>query len=218
MKDTDRLLRDAVTTALELDVKIDLTHVGVIANDGAVTLVGFVRSPVQKREAVQAARRVPGIAAVADELEVRPPGSPARTDAEIAEDIARWRRWAMLPPTVTATVRDGRVTIRGDVVSAEQRDEAERVYRKVHGVRSVTNHLEVRADPVPDAGEVERRADDAIRTIADSDARSVHAAIENGTVRLTGTVRSQAERLAAERAAASVSGVSGIANEIVVVP
>ena len=218
MKDTDKVLRDAVIKALELEVKVDLTHVGVIANDGAVTLVGFVRSPVQKLEAVRAAGRVPGIAAVADELEVRPAGGPARTDAEIAEDIARWRQWAMLPPTVTATVRDGHVTLRGDVVSTEQRQEAERVFRKVHGVRGVKNNVEVRTDPVPDAREVERRADDAIRTLADTDARSIQATVENGTVRLTGTVRSQAESLEAERAAASVSGVTGIANEIVVRP
>lgn len=218
MKDTDNLLRDAVVTALEHDVNIDRTHVGVLANNGAVTLVGFVRTPLQKRAVIRAAGRVPGIAAIADELEVRPPGGRARTDVEIAEDIARWREWAMLPPTVTATVREGDVTLHGDVVSQQQRHEAERVFGKVHGVHSVKNALKVRANPVADAQEIERRADDAIRTLADADARSIHATVAEGTVRLTGTVRSAAESVAAERAAASVSGVVEVSNEIVVTP
>jgi osmotically-inducible protein OsmY len=218
MKDTDKLLRDVVLAALEQEVEIDRAHIGVIANDGAVALVGFVRSPMQKRAAVRAAARVPGIAAVADELDVRPPGGPARTDAEIAEDIARWRQWAMLPPTLTATVRNGHVTLRGDVVSDEQRHEADRVFRKVHGVHGVKNALHVRAEAVPDDREIERRADDAIRTLADTDARSIHATVVDGTVRLTGTVRSEAESVAAERAASSVSGVIEVANEIAVVP
>jgi osmotically-inducible protein OsmY len=218
MKDTDKVLRDAVLKALELDVKIDPAHVGVVVNDGAVTLIGFVRSPVQKRAAVRAVGGVPGVAAVADDLEVRPPGGPVRSDSEIAEDIARWRRWAMVPPTVHADVRDGHVTLRGDVDADEQRRDAERVFAKVHGVRTVTNRIGVLPHRAPDPREVERRADDAIRTLADVDGRSIHATVEGGTVRLTGTVNSEAESLAAERAAASAPGVTAVANEIVVTP
>jgi osmotically-inducible protein OsmY len=216
MKDSDKVLRDAVLTALELEVKIDTAHVGVIVNDGAVTLGGFVRSPMQKREAVRVVGRVPGVVALAVELEVRPPGGPTRTDAEIAEDIARWRQWAMLSPTVNARVRDGHVTLHGDVDTAEQRHEAERVFTRVHGVRKVTNRIHVLAQRTPDAKDVERRADDAIRTLAGGDARSLHATVEGATVRLTGTVHSEAESLAAERAAASAAGVTAVANDIVV--
>jgi osmotically-inducible protein OsmY len=218
MRETDRVLRNAVANVLEADVKVEMTHAAVIANDGAVTLIGFVRSPRQKREAVRAAGRVPGVIAVADELQVRPPGGPARTDAEIAEDIARWRMWAMIPPTVRADVRDGRVTLRGDVDTDEQRHEAEHVFESIHGVRKVVNRIAVVPQRAPDAREVERRADDAIRTIADGDARSIHATVEGATVRLTGTVHSETESLAAERAAASAPGVTAVANDIAITP
>jgi osmotically-inducible protein OsmY len=214
----NKALRDAVAKALESEVKIDPTHVGITAAHGAVTLVGFVRSPAQKARAVRAAARVPGVIAVADELEVRPPGSPARADAELAEDLARWREWAMVPASVTIFVRNGRVTLRGDVDSDAQRREAERVAARIRGVRKVTNHIVVRPQPAPDPKEIQSRADDAIRSGADSDARSIRATVEGGTVHLTGKVRTDAESRAAERAAASAPGVTAIVNEIVVAP
>jgi osmotically-inducible protein OsmY len=118
---------------------------------------------------------------------------------------------------VTAEVRDGHVTLHGDVGADEQRHEAERVFKRIHGVRKVTNRISV-VHPAPDAREVERRADDAIRTIADGDARSIHATVEGATVRLTGTVHSETESLAAERAAASAPGVTAVANDIAITP
>lgn len=217
MKSTDRALRDAVMAVLDWDDHVETTNIGVIANNGAVTLTGFVHSPIQQRAAVSAAKHVPGVAVVADELEVRLPGSPMRTDAEIAVDIARERQWSpVIPASVLVTVKDGRVILEGEADAHIQCREAEWLFGGIRGVREVQSRIAVRQQRPPDAREVESRVDDAIRAMADTDARSIHAAVDGETVRLQGTVRTVVERRVAESAAAAAPGVAGVVNEIVI--
>jgi BON domain len=88
---SDKALGDAVRTELEWDPKVDQTHIGVAAADGAVTLTGYVTSYAQEHAAVRAAERIYGVRAVADELEVRLSRPFKRNDTEIAEEISRQR-------------------------------------------------------------------------------------------------------------------------------
>ena len=113
---SDTALREAVSSELDSDPQVDPTHVGVSANEGAITLTGYVASCPQKAAAVRAAERVHGVKAIADEIEVEvlPPGR--MRDSEIAEEIAELLTWGeSVPESVEAEVVKGHVTLRGEV-------------------------------------------------------------------------------------------------------
>jgi osmotically-inducible protein OsmY len=215
----DKELQAAVIRELEWDPRIDTAHIGVSAKEGAVTLTGHVRSYPEKLAAVRAAERVYGVKAVADEIKVKLPGSSHRDDSTLAEEIARELSWnSLVPDTVDAEVRNGFVTLRGDVAWSFERDAAERAVRNVIGVTGVSNLIVVKPRAKPTPSEVEQRVAEAIKRMADLDSRSIWATTTNGTVHLHGTVHTFYEKQLAENAAKSAPGVAEVDNEIAVVP
>ena len=216
---TDNALGDAVRSELEWDPKVDQTHIGVAAADGAVTLTGYVRSYAQEHAAVRAAERIYGVRAVADELEVRLPQPFQRNDTEIAEEISRQGEWnTLIPKAVRAEVKNGAVTLRGEVEWAYQRDATEHALRHLAGVRSVTNLITVKPSGKAETSEIKELVEDAIGRQANVDAHSISVTTEGGTVRLQGRVRSLAESRAAVRAAEAAPGVTLVENDLVVRP
>jgi osmotically-inducible protein OsmY len=216
---SDKELQQAVMRELEWDPKVNESHIGVAVNGGAVTLAGHVPSYSMKLAAIRAAERVFGVKAVADEIEVKLPGNYTRDDTDIAEEIARELNWnTVVPPTVDVEVRSGFVTLRGTVQWSFERAEAERAVRNITGVRGVTNLITVKSTAKPKPTDIEQRVTDAIKRMADLDARSIWVTTSNGTVHLHGHVHSLYEKRVAENAAAAAPGVTNIDNEIVVVP
>jgi VCBS repeat-containing protein len=216
---SDNALGDAVRSELEWDPKVDQTHIGVAAADGAVTLTGYVKSYAQEQAAVRAAERIHGVRAVADELEVRLPQPHKRNDTEIAEEIARQGESnTLIPPAVRAEVKDGAVTLRGEVEWAFQRDDAEEAIRHLAGVRSVTNSITVKPSDKAESGEVKERVENAIERQANIDAHGISVTTEGTTVRLSGRVRSLAESRAAVKAAEAAPGVTLVKNDLEVRP
>jgi len=143
---SDKMLRDAVVEELERDPEVVAKHISVTAIDGAIALGGHVMAYHEKHVAVRAAERVDGVRAVADDIEVREPSLHDRADDEIAEEIAHLRSWGtLIPDSVAAQVRDGRVILHGLVASASERDSAESAVGQLTGVNGVANLLEVRA-------------------------------------------------------------------------
>jgi osmotically-inducible protein OsmY len=185
----EKALQKAVIEELEWDPELDSAHIGVAAKDGAITLSGHVSTYAEKWAAVKAAERVAGVVAVADEIEVRLPSSSKREDTDIAESIARaLRSHVSVPDTVDAEVRDGFVTLRGDVDWSYQRDAAERVARTTVGVKGVSNLITVKPKVKPT--QIEQRIGDAIKRMADLDANQITVTTTDGTVRLQGRVHS----------------------------
>jgi osmotically-inducible protein OsmY len=215
----DNALGDAVRSELEWDPKVDQTHIGVAAADGAVTLTGYVKSYAQEQAAVRAAERIHGVRAVADDLEVRLPQPHKRNDTEIAEEIARQGESnTLIPPAVRAEVKDGAVTLRGEVEWAFQREDTEQAIRHLAGVRSVTNSITVKPSGKAESGEIKERVEDAIERQANIDAHSISVTTEGETVRLRGRVRSLAESRAAVKAAEAAPGVTLVENDLVITP
>jgi osmotically-inducible protein OsmY len=210
----DRTLADDVETELAWDPGLQPENIGVSVHDGAVTLSGFVWSLSEKQAAVRAAERVREVRAVADEIEVRL--TDVEQDPDIAEAILASFRWHTdVPDSVQAEVRDGWVTLRGDVDSNYQRRVAERAAANTRGVTGVTNRITV--TPRSDAADVERRVTDALRRNAALDAEGIWVTTEDSTVTLHGRVHSIQERRAAEDAAWA-PGVSHVHNRITVTP
>jgi VCBS repeat-containing protein len=220
MSTTDEALADAVRSELEWDPKVDQTHIGVAAADGAVTLTGYVRTYPQEHAAVRAAERIHGVRAVADELQVRLSQTLERNDTEIAEAISRKGQWnTLIPQSVSAEVKNGAVTLRGEVEWAFQRDDAAEAIRHLAGVRSVTNDITVKPSGSAESSEVTQRVEDAIGRQANLDARSISVVTtEDGTVHLQGRVRSLAESRAAVQAAEAAPGVKTVENDLAIRP
>jgi osmotically-inducible protein OsmY len=217
--DRDTELQKAVRKELEWDPRVDAGHIGVSVEDGAVMLTGHVDSYAERIAAVRAAERVYGVRVVADEIIVEPPFSDPIDDTELAEEIVRRFRWNLLiPDEVTVEVRNGIVTLRGEVRWSFQRKAAERAVRDVRGVRDVDNQITIKPREKPKAEEVERRIADRIKRMADLEARRIWVTTTDGVVHLHGTVHSLHEKRLAEEAALDVPGVTKIENDLTVVP
>jgi len=181
-----------------------------------VTLSGWVDSYTKKWAAEQAAHRVRGVKAVANDIEVRLPSSSERTDADIAAAVVRALEWdALLPAdTIDVTVTKGFVTLEGAVEWQYQKDEAERVVRRLTGVKGVSNLITVKPRVTP--WELKQKIEQALKRSAETDAQKITVDVDGNKVILKGTVRSWAERQDAERAAWSAPGVLSVDNRIAI--
>lgn len=215
---SDSDIRRDVEDELRWDPDLDPTDIAVTVNNGVVTLAGFVRSYVQKYQAEAAAKRVAGVVGVANDLEVRLAGIDERPDPEIARDaIARiknelpysWEKFRVI-------VKNGWLTLEGDVEWNYQRQRAEEAVRRVRGVKGISNSIEVKPRVAPT--EIRRKIEEALRRAAELDASRITVETTGNEVILRGTVRSWAERQEAERAAWSAPGVAKVDNRIIVSP
>jgi len=197
---------------------LDPTDIAVAVNSGVVTLAGFVRSYMQKYQAEAAAKRVAGAVGVVNDLEVRLPGIDERPDPEIARDaIARLK--SELPfswEKIRLVVKNGFLTLEGEVEWNYQRQRAEEAVRRVRGLKGVTNSIEVKPRVAP--MEIRRKIEEALRRAAELDASRITVETTGNEVILRGTVRSWAERQEAERAAWAAPGVGKVDNQIIVSP
>ena len=81
---TDMELKDDVIAELKYEPIVKVTDIGVLVKNGTVTLNGYVSSYVEKLEAVQAVKRIAGVKAIADDIEIQLPASYHRNDGDIA--------------------------------------------------------------------------------------------------------------------------------------
>jgi osmotically-inducible protein OsmY len=206
-------LRDAVTRQLEWDPEVDASAVGVAATTGTVTLSGFIDTYSEKLAAERAAKRVHGVRAIANDIEVR--RRPERTDADIAQDAARALELRVsVPEHVQAVVENGDLTLTGEVEWLFQKENAEDAVRHILGVRSIENHISV--SPKTAVRDVRHRIVKALHQNADVDARHIRVTVSGDTARLTGMVGTWLQRDSAERAAANAPGIAHVDNRIVV--
>jgi osmotically-inducible protein OsmY len=211
-------IEEDVKAELEWNPDLDATDIAVSVKNGVVTLAGFVKSYTDKYEAEAAAKRVAGVVAVANDLEVRMPSVDERPDPDIARDAAAAVK-SQLPissENIKIIVKNGWVTLEGEIEWQYQRQTAENIVRRIKGVKGVSNTILLKPRAEPE--EVKRKIQEALRRSAEVDANRVEVEAYGSEVILKGTVRSWIEREEAERAAWSAPGVTKVEDRIVVAP
>ena len=139
-------LRQDVLDELEFEPSVDAAHIGVAVEKDVVSLSGHVASYAEKLAAVTATRRIRGVRAIADEIEVRHPSDKKRSDDEIAKRAIVILDWDTVVPNgaVQVIVRGGWVTLTGKVDWQYQKKAAEECVRKLSGLQGVINNIEIR--------------------------------------------------------------------------
>lgn len=218
MVQTDEQIQQEVLRELAYDPSVQPNEIGVAVKDGIVTLTGTVDSFLKRWAAEEAAHRVRGVKAVANDIEVRLPVTSERTDADIAAAVTRALEWDAFVDIdrVEVTVSKGWVTLKGEVDYGFQRADAERVVRRITGVRGVSNLLVVKPRQKPSPDDLKRNIEEALVRSAETDAKHINVEVQGDKVILTGTVRSWAEKQEAERVAWSAPGAAQVENRIVV--
>ena len=214
---TDQQLRTDVLDQLKWEPSIHEEEIATAVKSGVVTLSGHVSSYAEKYAAVRAIERLHGVSAVVDDLEVNLPSEQRRSDTEIAHTAVSALRWDVTVPDdkLKLTVRDGWVTLEGDVMWQYQKSSAERAIRNLVGVKGVTNLIAVRPHKAS-VFDVSDKIKEALKRSAELDAERISISARDGTVTLSGTVHSYAERRDAERAAWSAPGVFEVDDRIAV--
>ena len=213
---TDEQIQRDVFAELKWDARVLPNEIGVAVKNGIVTLTGWVDTYSKRWAAEEAAHRVRGVVAVVNDIEVKLPSTVERTDPDIAAAAIHALRWDAFIPMekIKVTVSKGWVSLEGEVEWQYQKVDAERVVRRLTGVKGVTNLILVK--PRVTASDLKRKIEEALVRSAKTDAEQITVEVEGTKAILRGTVRSWAEKEEAERAAWMAPGITDVDNRIII--
>ncbi len=213
---TDAQIKIDVLSELKYDPYVKVTNIGVLVKDGTVTLNGYAASYSERMEAVRAAKRVAGVMAIADEIEVQFMGSEHHHDTDIAAAATQHIGWSNLIPRdgVQVTVQEGWITLNGEVEWQYQKNAACNVVEHLSGVNGVTNSIVIK--PKVTATAIETAIESAFKRNALLDTYKIRVEPDGHKVTLRGNVRNLAELYEAARVAWAAPGVSEVDNQLTV--
>lgn len=215
MKNNAELQTD-VQNAIKWEPLLNAAEIGVTAKDGVVSLTGVVDSYAKKMEAENAAKKVIGVKALVEKIEVKFPNSWTKTNAEIANEVLTGLKndWSVPNDKVTVKVEDGWVTLEGELPWNYQKEAAKNAVNYLAGVKGVTNNIKIKSES-HDAIE-KKDVEDAIRRSWSVDDSDINVSVSGTTVTLTGTVDSWYQKEEAGRIAWNTPGIWHVKNELAV--
>ncbi len=214
---SDKELTNQIVAALKREPSLDAAQIGVMVEDGVAVLTGYVRTYSEEWIAARTVGRVQGVRGVVDKLTIRLPEVSQRPDPEIERAAVAALHWNDLVPAdrIQVTVKDGVVTLQGEVDWHYQRDAALNAIRHLTGVQRINNQLTLAPSVVP--RDIEADIKQAFIRHAQLDAEQIYVERQGSKVILRGVVRSLAERKDAEEVAWATPGVADVESYLVVV-
>lgn len=215
---TDTEIQEDVMSELRWQPSLSAANIGVAVKSGVVTLSGTVENYAQKLAAERSVKKVLGVRAIAEDMQIGVSPVYSKTDADIAASVVSALQWHSAVPEnrVKAKVENGTVTLEGEVDWDFQRTSAKNAVSNLLGVRDVINLITLKARAA--AHDVTRKITAAFHRSATLDAERVKVDVNGGTVTLRGTVRSFAEKEDAEDAASCAPGVNRVQSFLAVEP
>ncbi len=213
---TDKELKVLVQDELEWDPSFNGENIGVAVKNGVVTINGHVNSWAEKLAIEKAVKRVQGVKAYVEEIDVKIKNAFKRTDEEIAEVALKNLKWNTTVPDdkIVMKVENGWITLEGKVNWNYQKEAAKKALKELMGVRGITNLIEV--DTVQNTGDLKEKIRKSFERNAQIDANHIDVQIVGEKVILTGTVQSWAEKKQAEKVVYFAPGVKTVENKIVI--
>lgn len=211
---TDSEIQKNVMDELKWEPFLNSSEIGVAVKDGVVTLSGIVDTYSKKQAAEKATKRVAGVKAVAEEIEVKLFSSTVKSDTEIARTIADSLKWhsAVQEEKIKVKVENGWVTLEGDVDWEFQKNAAKTTVENLLGVKGITNLISVK--PSITAKDVKQKITSAFVRSATIDSEKINVEIIGSKAILTGKVRSWEERQEAQNAAWKAQGINSVENKL----
>ena len=213
----DEVIRQNVLEDLRWSPHVNATHIGVAVRNGVVELTGHVETFAEKLEAEHVALSIKGVKGVVQEIGVRLPSEKKTSDSELADRAVRLLSWdaRLHGDDIKVKVEHGWVTLTGQVRSSGERDFALSDVKRLSGVVGITNAITLRPAAAPD--DVKGQIEDALNRQALLEGAVIQVSAQDGTIILSGSVRSWAERAAARRIAWAAPGVNDVIDNLRIV-
>lgn len=213
---SNQVLQSDVQNAIKWEPLLHAAEIGVTAQEGVVSLTGMVDSYAKKLEAETAAKKVIGVKALIENIEVKFPSSWTKTNLEVANAVlaALNSNWSVPKDKVTVKVEDGWVTLEGQLPWNFQREAAKSAVNFLSGVKGVTNNIKIKSES---HNAIEQKdVEDAIGRSWSVDDSDINVSVSGSTVTLSGTVNSWYQKEEAGRIAWNTPGIWHVENELAV--
>jgi len=211
---TDAQIQQDVMAELKWQPYLTASAIGVSVKDGVVTLSGEVESYFKKMKAEEAAKKVAGVKAIAEEIQINVSPLSKNTDADIAAAALHALKWhsAVQEEKIKITVEDGKVKLEGEVDWDYQRTSARTAVENLAGVKSIANFITVKPKTTP--SDIQRKIGAAFTRSATIDAEKITVEVVGSKAILKGNVRSLAEKQDAENAAWAAPGITNVDSNL----
>ena len=215
MKNNTELQLD-VQNAIKWEPLLHAAEIGVTAKEGVITLSGVVDSYVKKIEAENAAKKVIGVKALVENIEVIFPHSWSKSDGEVATEVvaALKANYAVPNDKLSIKVEKGWVTLDGELPWNYQREAAISAVHYLIGVKGVSNNIKIKSESHDVIEQID--VENAIARSWSVDDSDIHVTVKGTTVTLSGTVNYWYQKEEAGRIAWNTPGIWHVKNELAV--